>query len=509
MKFFKVFALGLLSLLLFIFLTAFGVSLTARQTALNPHFVNGVINKVDFSEAVREILAQQSKGTNPPSQALIDALVSSVSQSQSDIKQRLNIAVNDTYDYMLGKTSEPDIRGTLRKTFFNSEFVNSAIQNVDISQLINQFFEDQITPGNAETKDLINSIVSTINQTEPAIKTGIGAASDPVFQYVLSDSNTIDLKAGLRTNILNKAFVVQVINSIDISVLISDPVKQQLNTALPQGITLSSADVDKIINILQPVVKQGLAASADEIADYIVGIRPEFSVDISAATPSIKPIVKQAFVDQLPSYLSAGASQAQIDQAFEIYWIDAQNYLPSKYIIDSSIMGNDFQSSINSGLNSAQKSLTDFRDGISDAQNKLVDSTREPREIIHIFQLVYIGLIMVILLAIGGIVLIQRSVRGASRDLGITFSCYGVIGLIGTFIFQGIVGSTSFIQRIVSPDTPKFAVDLIHTMAQKITQPLFIFTLIILIIGTALLVLSFIYPGNRDTKPEKANPSER
>jgi len=60
------------------------------------------------------------------------------------------------------------------------------------------------------------------------------------------------------------------------------------------------------------------------------------------------------------------------------------------------------------------------------------------RQAIAYTQLAYKVLIGVILLLILGIVLINREVRGATRELGIIFTTYGAFEYLGIFIFKNL-----------------------------------------------------------------------
>jgi hypothetical protein len=195
----------------------------------------------------------------------------------------------------------------------------------------------------------------------------------------------------------------------------------------------------------------------------------------------------------------SGASQEQIDRAFEIYWATIQGSITTNYIINSGDLGIvSLRTSINDGLLSLHQSLTDFRDGISNAQVDINEAAKQPRDIIHTLQLAFVGLIILTLIVIAGIILIHRSVKGASRDLGITLTCYGIFELIGVLILRFTIGSIGFISENMPPGTPEFVADLVHLIIQKTTLVLLIFTIVVLVIGIALLVLSYLYKETKN-----------
>jgi hypothetical protein len=214
----------------------------------------------------------------------------------------------------------------------------------------------------------------------------------------------------------------------------------------------------------------------------------------------VKSIIKQAFLRQLPPEL-ATATPAQIDQAYETYWASAQSSLPTSFNIDASMLGEDLPQSIDDTLTSAQDGLTSARDGIDKALIQLEENLDKVRPFIRLFQLAYWGLILLILLVIGSIILIHRSVKGATRDLGINFLIYGAINLIGVVILRIFIGRPEFIQQFVEGDIPDSVWNIVSPIILRLTQPIFILTLVCTIIGIALLVVSFMYPKREPIEP--------
>lgn len=510
MKVLKGIALGILCFLLFILLTVFGFAYTAHQIALSPAFINSVIDDIDFAQVAREVMTQQQSNGGGPSPELVNAVVDSLDKAQPVIKQNINIAVRDTYDYLLGKANAPDLKKTLGDTFLNSQFVDSVLQKIDLAQIVDQAMQEQTSSGSdTASKTLTNSIVDTVKTLEPDIKKQVVAASDPIFSYLLGKTQTIDLKSTLRKTILSRDLMTATINALNIKSITSDMLNDELDTQLPQGVALSNADVSQIATALEPAVKQSLVNSADAVADYIIGIKPQFTaiVSVEPALPTVKAVVKQAFKRQLPPEL-ATATPAQIDQAYEVYWGMERANIPSLFVVDSSTLGTEVPDAFNEMVTSMQSGLRDARDSIDQATADLAENLDQIRPAVGIAQLVYWGLILLILALIGAVVLIQRSVRGATRDLGITFTCYGAIFFAGTFVVRTIIGKPEFIQSVAGGDMPQTALDIIAPLVMKLTQPLFIFTLICLVIGIALLVVSFMYARRRRTV-EVTQPADK
>ena len=105
----------------------------------------------------------------------------------------------------------------------------------------------------------------------------------------------------------------------------------------------------------------------------------------------------------------------------------------------------------------------------------------------------------------GLIILIKRSVRGATRDLGITVTVYGAMEFAGIILLRNLLLTREFLATQLTPDTPRFAGDMAYGLLQRITQPYFNFVLGAMIVGVALLVVSFVY---RENKPVPAQPAK-
>lgn len=506
----KTLGIVLLSFLLFILLSVFGLAFTINQIVLTPGFITGVINNIDFSQTTRDMLEQQETTSDEQlSSELTDIIIDTLDKIEPVLKENINIAVRDTYDYVLGKANAPNLKETLGDSFMNAQFVDSVLEKINLSQIVDEVMKEQTTSSGEPEDALQKSLLATFDKLEPTIKQHIVAASDPVFKYLLGQTQTINLKNVLRQNVLNKEFLTEMINALDVKSITKDLVGNQLDMVLPQGIKLSSGEVDQIIAAIEPAVKKGLVSAADPLADYLLGIRPSFSITIpwDTAAASTKSIVEQAFLRQLPPEL-ATATPAQIDQAYDVYWASAQSSIPTSFDLDSAMLGKNMSQSIDDMLTSAQDGLASARNGIDDATINMGEALNESRPFIRMFQMAYWGLIVLILLVIGGIILIHRSVRGATRDLGINFLVYGAIYLIGVLILKNTIGKPEFIQRFVEGDIPDSVWNIISPVIQRLTQPLFVLTLACTIIGVVLLVVSFVYPKREPTVETNQPPPQ-
>lgn len=488
-------ALALLSFILFFWLVVFGLVYSVNQIALNPHFIIKVVDNIDFSSILNEMVKEAQSGENSMPPELVNAIQDTVAKTQPLIKERFGVAVEDTYDYLLGKANAPDLKTTLGDSFMNPDFVSKFLDEVDISNLMVQIVNAQTGTGESgNQKDLTDAITNTITKLEPSLKQQVAALSDPVFKYMLGKTPGIDLRTAVRNTVLSRDFVVTAIDSLDIKMLTQSMLKDQLGQ-LPEGIQLTDAQIDRILSALEPAMKSGLITAADPIADYLVGSRPDFSVIIplQPVMPAVKPIMKEAFLANLPPELQT-ATPADIDQAFALYWTNVQQTIPANFQLDSGMFGTDSTSPLTDMLNQAQDGLAKARDSIDKISTKAQERLSEVRTYIGYFKLGFAGLIILLLLIVGGIVLIHRSVKGVCRDLGITSTIYGAITFAGILLVRYLVPQ---MMPQGAEKLPQAIESLLPMLLKQLTSPLFTLSLICLIGGIGLIVVSFVYPGRQ------------
>jgi len=110
MKFLKGLALSLLSLILFLSLSAFGMVLTINQTVLNPDFVASQVDKLDISSLAGEFISEQISGQIPlDNQLMAEILEDTITDLEPWIKEQANTAIYASYDYLTGKSQSLNI----------------------------------------------------------------------------------------------------------------------------------------------------------------------------------------------------------------------------------------------------------------------------------------------------------------------------------------------------------------------------------------------------------------
>jgi hypothetical protein len=105
MKVLKGFGVGILSFLLFLSLSVFGMAFMLNNTLLNPDFVAAEVDKIDVSTLTRELTEEQI-GEQLPEEALFlkEAIYGVISDHEPWLKEQINTAIYSSYDFFLGKS---------------------------------------------------------------------------------------------------------------------------------------------------------------------------------------------------------------------------------------------------------------------------------------------------------------------------------------------------------------------------------------------------------------------
>ena len=101
MKFLKGLALGLLSFLLFLSLSIFGLALTLNYTILNPDFVVSELDKLDVYSLAKEQISQQILSEDEFMAEVVDKTLADL---ELWIKEQVSAGIYSGYDYFLGKS---------------------------------------------------------------------------------------------------------------------------------------------------------------------------------------------------------------------------------------------------------------------------------------------------------------------------------------------------------------------------------------------------------------------
>ena len=389
MKFLKNLTLSLLSLLLFLSLSTFGLAFMLKNTLLNPDFVTSELDRLDVSSLAKELI--KPSPNDDASAKVMAALVNAAPKLEPLVKKQVNTAIYSTYDYLLGKKQSPELALTLKHTILSSDFITSLSEELDVASLAGVYLRQQL-------------------------KSSIPA--------------DLGYPAG----------------SID-------------------------AQLDDILAELKPWLKEQVAIVANPVVNYLLGESQSLKVVISLEPVKVilKDNLRVVFLKSPPPEL-AGTPPAELGSYFDAMWPLISQQIPPTFVIDESMIGTDAPAQIAQALAGAE------------------DGLRQARQYVDYFLLAYKALIGFMVLLILGIILLNRSVRDTTRSLGITFLTYGAFeygGILVAKYFGGKQFSVAGLPESLQVWLPQFLDNLM--------SPLEIFSLVLLIGGLALIIVSFVY----------------
>ncbi len=203
MKFLKGLAITLLSFLLSLSLIIFGLAFMLNSTILNPDFITSEVDKFEVAALVEEIISEQ-EDEEAFSEELRAALVNTIAELEPVIKEGISDTVEPIYDYLKGKSESIDLAQTIRDNLLSSEVVASLVNELDISSLASEIISEQLPEDIPEEMEFLTEhLDDIIAELEPTIKEELIAAADPIFDYLLGESQSISIVISLEPIIEN------------------------------------------------------------------------------------------------------------------------------------------------------------------------------------------------------------------------------------------------------------------------------------------------------------------
>ena len=289
-----------------------------------------------------------------------------------------------------------------------------------------------------------------------------GLALGLISFFLFLSLSVFGLALTINQTVLNPDFVVSGVNKLDMSSLAEEFLSEQIPLDGEQE--LVAGILDDTIADLEPWIKEQASDIIYAGYDYLLGKSQSLSLVISTEQlkETLRDNLRSVFYQSIPPEL-AGASSSEIDAYFNQYYQEFSEQIPATIDISEEMIGPEVMTTL-----------------------------EQAREYIGYFQIGYKALIALILVLIAGIILIHRQVRGATRQLGITFLTYGVPGFASIFILKNYA-MAQLTQLMTQPGFPASLQAWLPQLADDFLAPLEMFSLGILIGGVALLVASFVY----------------
>ena len=364
---------------------------------------------------------------------------------------------------------------TLNMTVLNAGFVNSQLDKLDISAIAQDAISEEISelPEGFRT-----SLENAIPSIEQRLKEAVSTAIDSIYGYLRGETENLDLALILRNTIFNPDLTISLLDELDLAPLAEEflraNISEQIPVELEPAYEYLAEYIDEVlvetVAELEPWLKEQVAAAIPPIYDYLLGESQSFSIEIplEPVIESLRVNLKAAFLESPPELIYIPPSL--LEQYFDTGFDALMTTVPSTFEFTEDALGPEIREGLGEVLADAEMALT------------------EARTYIDYFQTAFIILIVLMLLTVLGIILINRQVKGATRELGIIFLTYGVIEYIGIFIAKSLARP-----QLSQLDIPPPLQTWLPQLLDDFLVPLQIFSLGLLVAGIALIIVSIVY----------------
>jgi hypothetical protein len=355
----------------------------------------------------------------------------------------------------------------VNSTVLNPRFLPGELDRLQVGALVAETVDSTDV---GLTPQMQAAVVRTVTALEPRIKAQLRTASGRVYAYLLGDVPAIDLTAVLKDTLLAPDFVDSVVNDPEIVALARQDLRDQIAALMPPSQPQLVRYLDTAMPSVDPWLTQQLNAAAGPVVDYLLGSSPTLQVVIplDPMQAVLRPNLRAAFLRSPPPEL-AGANSAQLDSVFNQYYEAVAAQFPPTATIDPVSLGLGHSASLAQTLADADAALADARIAIG------------------YFRRYYFLLMVVVALLILGIAVIHREVRGAARDLGITFLTYGALE------FLGLLAGSYFLRAVNVSGLPAALQSWLPGLFADFIRPLQLFSLVVAVTGLALVIVSLLY----------------
>ena len=266
----------------------------------------------------------------------------------------------------------------------------------------------------------------------------------------------------LNSTVLNPGFILREMDKLDVYLLVEEVIREEVVPQLevPPGYEPYMVEIaDDTMADLRPWVREQTRDVVYTGYDYFLGRSWHLylSIPLEPVRDNLKENLRETVLSSPPPEL-AGLPPAVLEQYLDVAY-QQFNQIPDSFEFDQDDLAPE------------------------DAAH-----LEQVRQYIGYIQLGYKLLIVLILLLILGIVLIHREVRGATRSLGVTFLSCGFVIYLSNFLARYFVSP-----RLLELSLPAdFQTKLPQLMAD-FHAPLDWYAIVLVAIGVALVVVSFVY----------------
>ncbi len=275
----------------------------------------------------------------------------------------------------------------------------------------------------------------------------------------------------LRSTLLDPDFVVAQVQKLDVAVLVEEVTQVPLGEQIPPEASFLNEALYDAIAENEPYLKEQASTAIYSSFDYLMGKSDQLNIAISLVPvkDNMKDSLWQKFQqnkESLPPEVSALPPEI-LEQYFEEFYQQFEAEIPSEFALDESSIPPDIMS--------------------------VVEIIRENAGYI---ETAYYGLIALMVVLVLCLILVHRSVKGVTRELGVTFLIYGALEYAGVWATQHYLPSISI------PDIPPSLQTWLNSVINDLIAPMQVLGIGLMAAGAALIIVSFVYPRLRWAEAE-------
>ena len=326
----------------------------------------------------------------------------------------------------------------LHSTILSPDFVAAQVDKIDVSELARDITEEQIAGELPEEAEFLkDAIFDVIDDQEPWLQEQLHNSIYTAYDFLLSKTDTLEitirlesLKEGLKDSLW------EALNE-QVATWLPDVIQQDLRSYLNEHLHEYAREIPE--EFLPPEI---VGLPEEQLQQYL----DRYLDDLD------KQITDEGLMPQL-----SGLLEALIKPFFDQYYEEFVKEIPSEYVVDEETI-----------------------------PAEVMEQLLMARKYIGYFQTGYYLLIAFMVVLAAGIFLINwKNVGVAARALGIDLLVYGVLELAGVIFIR-----TLSPMKLI-PDIPSAIETWLNGLFKDMLAPLQLFSIVILVIGIALVVASF------------------
>ncbi|MCH9003053.1 MAG: hypothetical protein IIC02_10810, partial [Planctomycetes bacterium] len=208
-------------------------------------FVTTQLDRLDITAVIEEAGTLEDNAEYPELATLVrDA----IAENEAAIKEQVGLAINDIYDYLLGKDQQLDLALTLGGTILDPELTISIIEGIDLSSLAKELLKGidvKLALGAFPVEPYLDDVAAEL---EPWMKEQVSNAVGPIYDYILGKAQALDLVISLEP----------------ITERLEDSLKQAfLESPPPEFAGMSSAELEQVFDQLYTEFSSQIPATVE------------------------------------------------------------------------------------------------------------------------------------------------------------------------------------------------------------------------------------------------------